>query len=216
MIRPRARRTLFEKTNSVLETLEQRVLCATSVGSVILESPLAPVSPVQVDQSATPAPSHPEATLATTTELRLRVTATGIYLSAYVSGANVNDIAPTGTVDISDEAGPLGTVVLGSAGSLAPLRSIAVIPPGEHTFFALYSGDTNYLISQNSITTVLTLPTATRPRSARDASAFTTNTATIKERVRPTRALSMVPFGTNTNIAVPTPHFANVTFNVRH
>jgi hypothetical protein len=199
----------------MMETLEERALFSTTYATMVLEAPHSPAPFVQVDQNRTPSPVVPGATLASVLDLQLRIVSGGLYLTAAVSGLNTQDPAPTGTVDFYSDAGYIGTVALGTLSQADAYRNLIVLQPGDHTIFAQYFGDANYFQSQNSIERTLTFPTSTLPKSASQASAFVTNTAKVKERVRPMRALSKLPYGTTGNVALPSPRFSPVSFSIR-
>ena len=199
----------------MMESLEERALFSTTYATMVLEAPHSPAPFVQADQNTTPATPVPGATLTSVLDLRFRVVSAGVYLMAAVSGLNTQDPSPTGTVDFYSDAGYIGTVALGPSNNMTAYRNLIVLQPGDHTIFAVYSGDANYLQSQDSVQRTLTFATSTLPKSASQASAFATNTAKIKERVRPMRTLSKLPFGTTGNVALPNPRLSPVSFSIR-
>jgi hypothetical protein len=196
-----------------VETLEERSLFSITYATLVLESPnSASIPAVQAD----PIFQAPSGTgLATAVlDLQVRTVAGGIFVSASVSGSDTSDPDPTGTVDFYSDAGYIGSATLGTPNSADSYRDMLhVIGPGEHTFLAVYSGDSNYHFSQNSVVVVLATTTPSLPKGSA-SSAFATTTGKIKERVRPMRRLSNLHFGTTG--ALPTPRFAPVSFSLPH
>jgi len=59
---------------------------------------------------------------------------------------------PTGTVQMYiDNSAPFTTQFLNSVGSTAGSDDITGLAPGNHTLFALYSGDSNYPSATGSV-----------------------------------------------------------------
>jgi Bacterial Ig-like domain (group 3) len=195
-----------------MEALEERSLFSITYATMVLEAPhSASVPPVQVDPIFQ-APNVAGATLNSELEIQVRVVSAGIYLSASVSSPSTGDPDPTGTIDFYSDAGYIGSATLGTLGDANSYRDMThIIASGQHTFFAVYSGDSNYHFSQNSVQVVLFSPTTTLPKGT-SSSAFVTNTSKLKERVRPMRRLSNLQFGTTGTY--PTQRFANVTFSL--
>ena len=194
-----SRRDRRVRGRELIEGLEARLLMsaapfATSYAVMVMDAPQLPNNPVQVDvdiPSQTPVQSAPDNSAV---DIQVRTVAGGIYLTAAVSSLVDGAPAPTGTVDFYDEAGFLGTVALSGT-----FRNMIVVPAGEHTFFATYSGDVNFLPSQTSGDAFLINPTTTAT-SATAKGTFATDT--IGERVRPTRFLSETNFFTAHGMAV--------------
>jgi hypothetical protein len=217
MVSRNRRRVPVKPSAFAVDMLEQRTLFSTAYGVMVMDAPRSPALRVQVDQSATPAAAHPGSPLPSALDVQVRVVGAGVYLNVEVSGLNSGDPLPTGTVDFSSELGFLGTVNLGSLNQGTAFRNFVVLPAGKHTFFATYSGDTNFQISQNSTEATLTAPTSTLPKSAATAAAFVTNTSKVKERVRPMRALSLLNYAAATSgnsTALPDPRFSTINFSL--
>ncbi len=178
-----------------LEALETRTLFSTTYAVMVMDAPQGGAKPVQEDADIPSQPVNPDSTLDSAIDLQVRVVSDGVYVTAAVTGVDSGSPDPTGTVDFYDEAGFLGTVALG-----AVYRNMIVVPAGEHTIFATYSGDENFLPTQGSISTLLTNPTTTLQPSTSVQQEFAKNS--LGERVRPTRFLSETNFFVANGMAV--------------